>query len=84
MKRTPGVDAHHLIHWSYVGAGAPWQRTGWWKPPTEPAPTEADRIAALEQRVAELEAKLSPSAEPPSYEQARVDLRALTTLKAQP
>ena len=41
MKRTPGVDAHHLIHWSYVGAGAPWQRTGWWEPPTEP-----DRIAS--------------------------------------
>ena len=81
MKRTPGVDAHHLIHWSYVGAGAPWQRTGWWKPPTEPAPTEADRIAALEQRVVrhlrdqdeliaalanrlkELEAQMRPTAE---------------------
>jgi hypothetical protein len=45
-----------LVHYSYVHLGAPWQHTYTWKPPTEPAPTEPDRIAALEQRVAELEA----------------------------
>jgi hypothetical protein len=81
MKWAPGADGHHLVHWSYVGAGAPWQHTGFWRRPAEPAPTEADRIAALEQRVAELEAKLSPPAEPPSYEQAKMEhLRALATL----
>jgi hypothetical protein len=51
MKRAPGADGHHLIHWSYVGAGVPWQRTPWWQPPARP-----DRIAALDQRLATLEA----------------------------
>ena len=46
MKSGPSGDSFHLIHWSHVGAGVPWQRTGWWEPPTEPAPTEADRIAS--------------------------------------
>jgi hypothetical protein len=46
MKSGPSGDSFHLIHWSYVGAGVPWQRTGWWEPPTEPAPTEPDRIAS--------------------------------------
>jgi len=46
MQRSPVGDGHHLVHWSYVGAGAPWQRTSWWEPPTEPAPAEADRIAS--------------------------------------
>jgi hypothetical protein len=49
MKSGPGGDSFHLIHWSYVGAGVPWQHTMCWKPPAEP-----DRIAALEQRVAGL------------------------------
>jgi hypothetical protein len=54
-------DDYLLVHWSYVGDAAPWQRTDCWKPlaeptPAQPAPTELDRIAALEQRVAELEA----------------------------
>jgi hypothetical protein len=81
MKDGPHDRGYALIHWSYVGAGVPWQHTGFWQPPAEPVPSEPDRIAALEQRVAQLEAKLSPSAEPPSYEQARVEhLRALTTL----
>jgi hypothetical protein len=40
-----------LAHWSYVHPGAPWQHTIFWEPPAEP-----DRIAALEQRVAKLEA----------------------------
>ena len=35
-----------LVHFSYVHPGAPWQHTGIWKPPAEPAPTEPDRIAA--------------------------------------
>jgi hypothetical protein len=54
MLRGPSHRGYALIHWSYVGAGVPWQHTGLWQPPAEPAPTEADRIAALEQRVAEL------------------------------
>jgi len=54
MKRAPGADENHFIHWSYVGAGVPWKHTPWW----QPAPTEPDRIAALEQRVAELEATM--------------------------
>ena len=48
------MSDYRLVHLSYVHPGAPWQHTNYWKPPTEPAPTEADRIAALEQRVAEL------------------------------
>jgi hypothetical protein len=51
------------VHWSYVGSAAPWRHTSYWQPPaepapTEPTPTEPDRIAALEQRVAELEARV--------------------------
>ena len=56
MKDGPHDRGYALIHWSYVGAGVPWQHTGLWQPPAEPAPTETDRIAELEQRVAELEA----------------------------
>jgi hypothetical protein len=52
IRRAPGTDLFRFLHWSYVGAGVPWQRTVFWQPPAEPAPTEADRIAALEQRVA--------------------------------
>ena len=48
MQLRPGEDSHHLVHWSYAG-GAPWQHTSFRRPPAEP-----DRIAALEQRVAEL------------------------------
>jgi hypothetical protein len=79
-------DDYVLVHWSYLAAGAPWRHTSYWRPPTEPAPakpTEPDRIAALEQRVAELEAQLRPSAEPPevSYRQAQLEhLRAKTAL----
>jgi hypothetical protein len=51
MLRGPRDRGYALIHWSYVGAGLPWQHTGLWVPPAEPAPTEPDRIAALEQRV---------------------------------
>jgi hypothetical protein len=59
-------DDYVLVHWSYLAAGAPWRHTSYWRPPTEPAPakpTEPDRIAALEQRVAELEAQMRPTAE---------------------
>jgi len=42
MKRAPGADENHFIHWSYVGAGVPWKHTPWW----QPAPTEPDRIAS--------------------------------------
>jgi hypothetical protein len=54
IRRAPGTDLFRFVHWSYVGAGVPWQRTVFWQPPAEPAPTEADRIAALEQRVVRL------------------------------
>jgi hypothetical protein len=55
VKMHPRGGSFCRIYWSYVAAGAPWQHTNHWQPPAEPAPTEPDRIAALEQRVAELE-----------------------------
>jgi len=58
MKSGPSGDRFHLIHWSRVGAYVSWQHTAHWKPPAQPAPTEPDRIAALEQRVVELEATM--------------------------
>ena len=58
MSYGPSSVAYNFAHWSHVGTGAPWQRTSSWEPPTEPAPTEPDRIAALEQRVGELEAQI--------------------------
>ena len=53
MVTAPGADFddYVLVHWSYVGDAVPWQHTPSWRPPAEPAPTEPDRIAALEQRV---------------------------------
>jgi hypothetical protein len=51
MRHVSGPQYNFFAHWSHVGPGAPWQRTIYWKPPTEP-----DRIDALERRVAELEA----------------------------
>jgi hypothetical protein len=56
MKSGPSGDNWRHVHWSYVGAGVPWQHTSLWQPPAEHVPSEPDRIAALEQRVAELEA----------------------------
>ena len=53
MRHVSGSEYNFFAHWSHVGPGAPWQRTIYWKPPTE-----TDRIAALEQRVAELEAQI--------------------------
>ena len=63
MSYGPSSVAYTFAHWSHVGSGAPWQRTSSWQPTaepetTEPTPTEPDRIAALEQRVAELEARV--------------------------
>jgi hypothetical protein len=63
VLRPGGCGVYYLAHWSYVGSGAPWQHTDDWQSPAQPAPTEADRIAALEQRVAELEAQMRPTAE---------------------
>jgi hypothetical protein len=37
---------HFPVHWSHVGSAAPWQHTIYWKPPTEPTPTEPDRSAS--------------------------------------
>lgn len=42
-----------VVHWSYVGPGAPWQHTSSWNPSAEPETTEPDRIAALEQQLKE-------------------------------
>jgi hypothetical protein len=43
MVLRPNVSAPwHLAHWSCVGAGAFWQHTSCWEPPTEPTPTEPD------------------------------------------
>jgi hypothetical protein len=51
-----GEDEYAYVHWSYVGQRAPWRHSRNWEPPDEPDLTEkTDRIAALEQRVAELE-----------------------------
>ncbi len=58
MRHVSSPEYNFFAHWSHVGPGAPWQRTIYWKPPTEPTPAEHDRIAALEQRVAELEATM--------------------------
>ena len=61
MKLAPnaGLEDWACVHWGYAAAaGASWQHTAYWGAPTEPTPTEPDRIAALEQRVAELEATM--------------------------
>jgi hypothetical protein len=60
MKLAPnaGLEDWACVHWGYVGDAAPWQHTSYWEPPAQPTPTETDRIAALEQRVAELEATM--------------------------
>jgi uncharacterized protein YceH (UPF0502 family) len=64
LRSRPGSSEYNFAHWSYVGPGAPWQHTSYWKPPTEPDPTEPlltfrQRVTALEQRVAELEAQIA-------------------------
>jgi hypothetical protein len=59
LRRWPGSIEYSFAHWSHIGLGVPWRHTSYWKPPTEHTSTEhtstePDRIAALEQRVAEL------------------------------
>jgi hypothetical protein len=51
MRRGPGSFDYNFAHWSHIGPGVPWQHTGSWQPPTQPTPTEPDRIAALEQQL---------------------------------
>jgi hypothetical protein len=58
LRLEPGSGEHDLVHWSRIGPGVPWQHTSYWEPPAEPIPTEPDRIAALEQRVGELEIRV--------------------------
>jgi hypothetical protein len=57
IRRAPGSELLRFIHWSYVGAGVPWQHTMYYKPPAEPTPTEADRIAS--RRVVQIAASTS-------------------------
>ena len=57
MMYGPGSDDYTFAHWSHVGHGAPWQRTSCWEPPTEPTPTEPDRIAS--RRVVQIAASTS-------------------------
>jgi hypothetical protein len=40
MRRRPAFSEYNYAHWSHIGLGAPWQRTDYWEPPTEPTPTE--------------------------------------------
>jgi hypothetical protein len=96
MVIAPGADPDNyvLVHWSYVGSAAPWQRTSWWEPPTEPTPTEPtpteptptepDRIAAMEQRVAELEAQIRRVPEADVHGFRSMFQKALAQSKAQP
>jgi hypothetical protein len=53
MRHVSSPEHNFFAHWSHVGPGAPWRRTIYWKPPTEPTPAEPDRIAALEQQLKE-------------------------------
>ena len=49
MKRKPSSSKTDWtpVHWSHVGAAAPWQHTNFWE-----SPTDSDRIAALERKMA--------------------------------
>ena len=41
VRRMPEKDFGAPVHWSHVGAGVPWRRSVFWKPPAqaaEPAP----------------------------------------------
>lgn len=49
IKVSPYFEAATTDHWSQVAAGVFWRHTRYWNP------QQADRIAALEQRVSELE-----------------------------
>jgi len=49
VKVSPYFDVAATYHWSQVDPSQPWRHTRYWNP------QQADRIAALEQRVLELE-----------------------------
>jgi hypothetical protein len=53
IKIFPYFETATTDHWSQVAFGAPWRHTRYWNP------QQADRIAALEQRVLELEKVVS-------------------------
>ena len=53
IKISPYFETATTDHWSQVAAGAPWRHTRYWYP------QQPDRIAALEQRVLELEKVVS-------------------------
>ena len=56
MRCKPGSASCVFIHWSYVGAGVPWQHTSIWVPPA-PAPvaptTTPRKFVALSRTVHE-------------------------------
>jgi hypothetical protein len=46
MMLSPGAAADHLlVHWSYIGYGAPWQRTSCWEPSAEPEPIGGSMVS---------------------------------------
>ncbi len=45
LRSRPGSSEYNFAHWSYVGPGAPWQRTSWWQPTAEPATPQPDWAA---------------------------------------
>jgi hypothetical protein len=49
VKVSPYFEFAATYHWSQVDSSLPWRHTRYWNP------QQADRIAALEQRVLELE-----------------------------
>lgn len=53
LRDRPGSSGWSFVRWSYVGPGAPWRHTSYWKPSAEPETTEPDRIGTLEQRLAD-------------------------------
>ena len=84
-KSRPGSGLGVFHHWKWVAPGQPWLPTEERRSQNCTAeltePPEPDRIAALEQRVAVLEARLSPPSELPSYQQAETEqLRAKAAL----
>jgi hypothetical protein len=58
IRRAPGLI--RFVHWSYVGAGVPWQHTIYWKPPAQPAPTEPETDHGAGRRVVQM--VMAPSA----------------------
>ncbi len=48
IQQGPGSSNHCIVHWGYVGAGVPWQRTGAWQPRAEAEPGHAPESAREE------------------------------------